>query len=165
MYHSYINNIFQVKNIFIFFILFNEVFIVPSFLLFQWQCCYMQTDLQEVGLPPASFRFAPTVFALWLPEELLWKASVVTANQRLSSPHLRLACPVPPPLFTPHNSPLSGRATVSVTLLSSFSLVPSVLYLMEINPRSCQMYALVSYFLVLRRSLFQDWCLKNLYSC
>lgn len=102
----------------------------------------MQIDLQEIALPPASFQFAVTVLALWLPEKLLWKAAdshcqivvvISTSVPLLSFPPIltRLQS-----LLLSYNSALSRRVTMSASLLSSIYLVPSVLYLMEINPHS-----------------------------
>ena len=61
-----------------FFTLFNEMFVVTLFsvltLLLLYVCVkdtYMQIDLQETALLSASFQFAVTFPALWLPKKLL----------------------------------------------------------------------------------------------
>ena len=97
----------------------------------------MQIDIQETGPLPDSFQFAVTILVWCLPERLLWKTtdSQIMAVISTSAPSLTLFHR-PQSLLPSYNSAYPMRATMNVALLSSFYLVPSVLYLMEINPHS-----------------------------
>ena len=107
-----------------------------------------QTDIQEIGVLPASFWFAMTS-SWWLPERLPWKTSdcqimvvISTSDCQImvvistSEPSLPFS-----PFLTGHYPCflrkfcflLEGNYVWPCCLLS---LVPSVLWLMEINPRS-----------------------------
>lgn len=105
----------------------------------------MQIDLQKIGLPLANFQFAVTCFCPVLLEKLLWKTSdchcqlvVVFSSTTPSLPFSLFSAD------SSYNSPFSGRVTLSVALLSSFYLFPSVLFLMDSNPHSLQVYAIIS---------------------